>query len=254
MQKLRELHKGKSEFQQQRAVSGRMITDIEMNGTVRGAVEEFHLCTNLHKYDALFAECIRSFPTVTVDAQNWLHRLEVETEQVSDMQVTAMVPPARKPQVRSRKTIPHMDIYGFRELEDTPFAHLCAFEFMRYWTAEALNPPSSSDTNPRTEWTAAGRLLLGSTALEDGTAKLCPGVHYRVVEEQLDDDEYWVFPKKPQAVYAVLRHSWVIVRRRRPHVLVLQGAKVPNAATPPSESAKYYSVFFRPWTLSQVAY
>ena len=96
MQKLRELHKGKSVFEQQRAVSGRMITDIEMNGTVRGAVEEFHLCTNLHEYDALFAECIRSFPTVTVDAQNWLHRLEVELERVSDMEVTTMVLPSKK--------------------------------------------------------------------------------------------------------------------------------------------------------------
>ena len=70
--------RGKSEFQQQRAVTGRMIADIEMNDTVRGAVALFSLCTNLHKYDALFAECIRSFPTITVDAQTWLHRLEVE--------------------------------------------------------------------------------------------------------------------------------------------------------------------------------
>ena len=61
-----------------------------MNGTIRGAVEEFHLCTNLHEYDALFAECIRSFPTVSIDAQNWLYRLAVETEQVSEMLVTAM--------------------------------------------------------------------------------------------------------------------------------------------------------------------
>ena len=65
---------------------------IEMNGTIRGAVEEFHLCTNLHEYDALFAECIRSFPTVSIDAQNWLYRLAVETEQVSEMLVTAMAP------------------------------------------------------------------------------------------------------------------------------------------------------------------
>ena len=245
MQKLRELHKGKSEFQQQRAVSGRMITDIEMNGTVRGAVEEFHLCTNLHARDALFAECIRSFPTVTVDAQNWLHRLEVETERVSEMQVTAMVPPARKPHVRSRSTIPYIDIYGFRAL-DTPFGNLSAFEFLRYWTAEALEPPSS--TNRRTEWTDAGRRLLGTAALKDGTAKLSPGVHYKVLDQQIEGDDYWVFPREPQAVYAVLRHSWVIVRRRRPYVPVLQGAKVPNAATSPTDSAKYFSVFFRPWT------
>ena len=38
MLRLRELHKGRSEYQQQRAVSGRMITDIEMNATIHGAI------------------------------------------------------------------------------------------------------------------------------------------------------------------------------------------------------------------------
>ena len=51
------------------------------------------MSSDLHKYDALFAECIRSFPTVTVDAKNWLHRLEVETGMASEMQITAMLPP-----------------------------------------------------------------------------------------------------------------------------------------------------------------
>ena len=83
MQKLREFNQDKSDYQKQRAVSGRMITDIEMNGTVRGAVEEFNLCTNLHGNDALFAECIRSFASVTTDAQNWLYRLQVETDKVA---------------------------------------------------------------------------------------------------------------------------------------------------------------------------
>ena len=61
MQRLRELHKGKSEYQQQRAVSGRMITGIEMNGTVRGAVEEIHLCTNPRGNDAVFGESMQAF-------------------------------------------------------------------------------------------------------------------------------------------------------------------------------------------------
>jgi len=212
-----------------------MITYIEMNGTIRGAVEEFHLCTNLHKNDALFAECIRSFPHVTVDAQKWLHRLEMEIERVAEMQVTAMVPPAKKPQIRSRKTIPHMDIYGFRAL-NTPFSRLSAFEFLRYWTAEALDPPSNSDANSRTVWTDAGRRLLATGSLKDGISKLSPGLHYSVVESPRPGDEYWVFPREPQAIYAVLRHSWVIVRRQRPYVPVLEGAKVPNATTSPTDS------------------
>ena len=170
-----------------------------------------------------------------------------ETKQMSEMQVTAMVPPKKKPQLRSRKTIPYIDIYGFRAL-DTPFGYISAFEFLRYWTAEALGPPSSSDTTPRTQWTDAGRHILGTAKLEDGKTKLSPGLHYTVIEPQNNGDDYWVFPREPKAIYETLRHSWVIVRRKRPHVPVLQGAKVPSATTSPNDSAKYFSLFFRPWT------
>ena len=34
--------------------SGRMITDLEMNGTVRGAVEEFNLASSLRHGDTFF--------------------------------------------------------------------------------------------------------------------------------------------------------------------------------------------------------
>ena len=78
MYTLRARVEGKSAYQQQRAVSGRMITDTEMNGTLRGAVEEFNLCINLRADDALFAECIRTYPSVHVDAQRWLYRVELE--------------------------------------------------------------------------------------------------------------------------------------------------------------------------------
>ena len=61
MYTLRERNKGLSEKQQQRAVSGRMVTDIEMNGTARGAVDEFNLCVFLKQSDALCQECIRIF-------------------------------------------------------------------------------------------------------------------------------------------------------------------------------------------------
>ena len=88
-------------FKQQRGVSGRMVTDIEMNGTLRGAVEEFNLCINLTPQDALFAECIRSFPTVTLDARQWLNRLEVELTNVADVEASVFVPMTRKPHVRS---------------------------------------------------------------------------------------------------------------------------------------------------------
>ena len=69
MLKLKEKNQEESKYRQQRAVSGRMITDIEMNGALRGAVEEHNLCVQLRSNDALFAECIRTFPSVELSAQ-----------------------------------------------------------------------------------------------------------------------------------------------------------------------------------------
>ena len=42
-----------SPLEQNRKVCGRMITDIEMKGTLRCAVEEYNLCTNATVHDVL---------------------------------------------------------------------------------------------------------------------------------------------------------------------------------------------------------
>ena len=142
MHVLRERKANSSRFEQQRAVSGRMITDIEMNGALRGAVEEFNLCVDLKAHDVLFAECARTFPTVHVNCQAWFHRLEVEASRCANMEVTVLVPPSRKPNPRSlRSKAPWVDMYGFRPLDGTPFALLSPFEFMRYWDVVAIGPP-----------------------------------------------------------------------------------------------------------------
>ena len=65
--------------------------------------------------------------------------------------------------------MPYIDISGF------------PFEFLRYWTAEALSPHSSSDTTPHAQWTDAGHHLFGTAKLETGKTKLSPGLHYTVV-------------------------------------------------------------------------
>ena len=92
-----------------------MIADLEMNGTIRGAVEEFNLCISLRLNDALFAECVRTFAAVRANAQQWLRRLEVKLGQVGQMQVAVFVPPTRKPNVRSiRSKAPFVDICGVK--------------------------------------------------------------------------------------------------------------------------------------------
>ena len=73
---LRAKQQGKGKAAQLRAASGRLVTDIEVNSTHRGAVEIFHLCRNLHPHDVLFAECIRTFKSINVDGRAWMYRLE----------------------------------------------------------------------------------------------------------------------------------------------------------------------------------
>ena len=250
MYTLRERQQGKSEFQQQRAVSGRMITDIEMNGTLRGAVEEFNLCANLRTGDCLFAECIRTFDTVHVNAQQWLHRIEVEIEALPEMRSEVFVPTTCRPNVRSiRSKAPVVDLYAFRPLRGTPFAYLSPFEFLQYWDTEALTAPSWKDTNPRTEWTEQGKSIVKNPQYREGNVKLRPGVHYVVKEIAAGEDEFYTFDREPHRIFDVLRNSWVIVRRPRPRVPVLEGAPVPSPSRSPEANAKYFSVFFRPWTL-----
>ena len=58
---------GKSSRQKQRAVSARMISDLEMNGVFRGAVEEFNLASNLKHNNVMFPECIRTFGISVVE-------------------------------------------------------------------------------------------------------------------------------------------------------------------------------------------
>ena len=81
--------------QRQRAVSGRTVTDLEMNGVYRRAVELFNLTSNLRRNDPFSFECIRTFPTRSMDTQPFFHRL---------------------------RACIGRDIYGFRRLEGTPFA------------------------------------------------------------------------------------------------------------------------------------
>ena len=94
----------------------------------------------------LFAECVRTYPTCTVNAQEWLHRLEVE-RQVHRREVIAPrhVPVTSKPAFRTNRVrAPLVDLYGFRPLVPE-LALLSPFEFVQYWEALPVKQPSEYD-------------------------------------------------------------------------------------------------------------
>ena len=72
---LRSKMAGQGKTAQLRAASQRLMTEIEMNSTYRGAVEVFNLCRNLHPNDVLCAECFRTFNSANIDGRSWMYRL-----------------------------------------------------------------------------------------------------------------------------------------------------------------------------------
>ena len=262
MYKLRERTLGKSDSEKMRAFSGRMITDIEMNGTTRGAVEVFNLASNMREGDALFPEFIRTFPTRDLDARSWLHRLNVEIQKTETATTISLVPITKTPQVRTeRGTPPYPECYGFRpqcydkNLQCYPWKYLCAYEFMMFWHCEPLIAPYLYERNgvtSRTQWTTTGKAQYNVLQQEhkEKSGKrvlLLPGKHYTVVEDTEDPPQYFLFPNVKNL--EIFRNAWVLVRNKRPYVPVLEGMRIPSSESLKEEDAKYCNVFFRPWSL-----
>ena len=131
---------GKSKAEQLRAVSQRMITDLEMNSTYRGAVEIFNLCCKLDPKDVLNAECVRTFASFVFDGRPWMHRLESSQKSMDMKEIgfTTYVPASRKANVRTdRANVKELLAYGYRPLEE-PWKLLPAYEFHQQWRCETL--------------------------------------------------------------------------------------------------------------------
>ena len=248
---LRANYKSKSRAAQLRATSGRLITDIEVNSTYRGAVEVFYLCRNLHPHDVLFAECIRTFLDRVIDGRPWMYRLEASTmaKVFKDACLQNYVPSARRPNVRTdRAKVNECDAYGYRPLQH-PWKLFSAYEFLRYWRVVPLLSPSyyfNKGVRQRTAWTAEGRKVIQRADYKDGQISLKPSVHYVAVESNSND--YYLFPEEPNDIYMIFRHSWALERNRRPQVVVIEGLKMPSTSRPSVYNGQYCSLFFRPWT------
>ena len=149
---------GRGKAAQVRACSGRLVTDLEMNSTYRGAVEVFNLIRNLKQSDVLNAECIRTFNEHTIDGRAWMNRLETSqiSSEMKQCSVTTYVPPARRPNVRGDQSrVNEVDAYGFRPLLH-PWQFLSAYEFLQQWRCEPLLVPThyqARNLPPRTKWT-----------------------------------------------------------------------------------------------------
>ena len=80
---------------------------------------------------------------------------------------------------------------------------------------------------------------------QSGTCQARPGEHYTVKEPS--GNEYHTFPDiKPLEIF---RHCWIIERRPRPVVPIIEGLPLPSLGKGKDYIGRYLSSFFRPWTL-----
>ena len=139
----------------------------------------FNLCRHLNPRDVLFAECVRAFDSRVIDGRGWMRRLESTQfdSKITSESLQKYIPPARKPNARSDRSVANdMDIYGFRSLRH-PWLLLSPYEFLRYWMAEPLMPPSyyfTKNKASRTVWTVEGEKAQRSKAYKDGELVLKP--------------------------------------------------------------------------------
>ena len=195
--------------------------------------------TEFAKNDVLFAECIRTYATVDVNAQQWLHRLSVQLEDARDMKAEVYIPPTRRPNIRTNyEKAPQVDVYGYRPLANKPFALLSPFEFTQYWCAEPVShPPFDDDASELSRWTERGMKIRKDKSFWEGKKKLLPGVHYKVIEPV--HNEYFTFPD--EAFLDSFRHAWIIKRRPRPYVSILKGLPLPSPAKSAESNARFLS-------------
>ncbi|CAE7035443.1 esrp2 [Symbiodinium sp. CCMP2592] len=154
VQKMNDLHEAnaaRSLAKGARLVTGRMITDLEMAGTLRGAVESVHLAICANPEDPLAAECVRTFQTTVVDVRSWMQRLD-GIMAGREVRVRTHLPQTG----RSRSVNPPwMDLYGWRPMQ-WGLAGLTAYEFLQLWTCTRLTAPRSTSGSGKTIWTEAG--------------------------------------------------------------------------------------------------
>ena len=264
-----------SDYKKHRQVSETLCRTLEKDCVAKGAVEVANLQLNMRKNDALNAECIRTFPTYTLDGRMWLNAmqrlcLDEDGEDALSVTYDEFVMPAASPKIAkpSKHWKPNEYFaYGFRPRDrNGAFWLLSAYEFLRDWCCVPLLPPDQypKGTTPRTKWTQKGRELSKTPAYKEGIAASAvpmPWEHFVLDEEVAGEARrqgvYYTFPEyggkdeisEETTAYRKYRHSCVLERKKRPDVVIIEGLRRPSAKATKTYNSQYQSLFFRPWTL-----
>ena len=79
-----------------------------------------------------------------------------------------------------------------------------------------------------------------------------PGEDFVLVPGKLSHDDILVLPRRdtPSQQCEMLRHSWVLVRRKQPCVPCPENTPLPNSKMTAEQRSKIFSVYLRAWTMA----
>ena len=140
-------------------VTNRMLSDLEVKGTLRSAPEEFNLAMNMHDQDVLAAEFIRTYRTAEFCGKDLLIRLEHE-QRAMHKSISATMMRLPRVQVTKQSHVgappPWVELYGFRN-EQGKYYYISRWEFAMWWYPLRLWPPCHPHCGGRTVWTDEGK-------------------------------------------------------------------------------------------------
>ena len=233
--------------------SARILSDAYGKGVVRGQVENTNLRAYARDDDVTAAECIRTSETDVfygreyVDVIERLNDAGGATRKVQFAEIDMRNPRRRKVSLRDVSSL-----YGMRPHTIPELWYLSPYEFAANWQVVMATYPTCRGSEETSQYhcrlTESGRAKVQNNAGSSTGPDMVAGADYAVIDD--GGDHWYAFPDTPGC--SVLRHQWVLVRRRRPVAPSFFGSPIPKAKPGEMErTARLIMSYFHPWTLRE---
>jgi hypothetical protein len=235
------------------------IEITSLSHDAQGIVRSLQESTNLRVYskdsDVLSAETFRTSGTVMfpgIDVTKWREAIFANEDYVS---MLAKIDIDRRNPHRGTPSIKNIVfLYGHRP-KTSPCWFLSIYEFVRHWNLMPVRYPSTLETNEQDD-KSMHAVLTDSGKRRIATAKrawekpdLQAGKDYKIKDIPPKDANWFPFADTPFT--SVYRHTWVLVRRRRPDDPTFRSCPMPRRGECEMErNAALIMTYFHPFTLN----
>jgi len=224
----------------------RFMSDAYGKGIVRGQAENTNLRAYSHVNDVTFAETMKTSRCVAFHGKEYLQMVERLNDAKTEEHSTAFAEVDYRNPRKRRVTLRDVCVlYGQRPKHEELWL-LSPYEFVMYWEPTLVTYPLDLEEEQseayHAELTDSGRRKLHALNTD-----LQAGRDYEVKDGGVD----WVaFPR--HAATKQFRHTWVLVRKKRPEVPTFFGAPVPRHSSGEHQrAAAIVMSYFHPWTLRE---